>query len=282
MFIELLEMDIISLIALVISSLSILGYFMAVNEYYSRKAYWDYFHVHDKCRQKLKLGVQVENLSNAVILLLVFVFLYDTIEKFWTKSNKYFFIKLFCVVVVTLVLYYIILKILVWKFNLTDINERCAWKIEEYKVYVNYKTKLYFVEYSCAGIILLIGMCVGILLEKKYIFILSIFAAFILTQFLNYSNIQKLIIYTKWYEVTVIDDNYYTVIEENNGYFYLIKCTFNKEQIIIYLDEYLILKEDRLNVKTMYFNSLKKICHNRDCSGHYIMQIRKDAQSRGQ
>ena len=40
--------------SIIISSLTILSYLLAINEYYENKAYWDYFHISDRIRTNMR------------------------------------------------------------------------------------------------------------------------------------------------------------------------------------------------------------------------------------
>lgn len=272
--------DVTVIIAFIISCLSILSYFLAINEYYSKKAYWDYYHVHDKCRSAMRSGFHAEYLSYAVVLLTVFVIIFEALQSFWANIQDVWFIVYVLMNLVLLPVLYLFFRLILWKFHLTDVNERLVWEnIEEYKRFIKVKSRLYFVEYGICCSAVLLGMFVSISRKSLFIFGIFIILIFIFMQFENYSKSQILLSYRKWIDVTVYNEHTYAIIEENLDCFYLIKCYVEKETLRLYLDNFLLIKKDCIVAETKYFTKIDKYCNSKSCSKHFIVGYRSDLGS---
>lgn len=269
--------DITVLIAFIISCLSILSYFLAINEYYTKKAYWDYYHVHDKCRSTMRSGFHAEYLSYAVVLLTVFIIIFEVIQRFWNNIKSNWLVVYIVMSAVLSLALYIFFRLIIWKFHLTDVNERLVWKsIKEYKKFIKVKSKLYYKEYSICCVVILLGMFLSIKENSLFIFGVFIILVFIFMQFENYSKRQTLLSYRKWVDITVYDEHTYAIIEEHLDYFYLIKCKIDQDTLKLYLDDYLITKKDCMDAETKYFTNIEKYCHSHLCNNHYIIGYRDD------
>lgn len=269
--------DVTVLIAFIISCLSILSYFLAINEYYTKKAYWDYYHVHDKCRSTMRSGFHAEYLSYAVVLLTVFIIIFEVIQRFWNNIKSNWLVVYIVMSAVLSLALYIFFRLIIWKFHLTDVNERLVWKsIKEYKKFIKVKSKLYYKEYSICCVAVLLGMFLSIKENSLFIFGVFIILVFIFMQFENYSKRQILLSYRKWVDITVYDEHTYAIIEEHLDYFYLIKCKIDQDTLKLYLDDYLITKKDCMDAETKYFTNIEKYCHSRLCNNHYIIGYRDD------
>lgn len=275
--------DITVIIAFVVSGLSLLSYFLAINEYYNKKAYWDYYHVHDKCRSTMRSGFHAEYLSYAVVLMTILVIIFEIMQKFWNDIKNQWVIACVLMCIALSLVLYVIFKVIIWKFHLTDINERLVWKSkEEYKKFIRIESNLYFKEYSICGSVILLGMFVSIKTQSLFIFGVFIISVFIFMQFENYSKRQILLSYRKWFDITIYNNQTYAIIEEYLDFFYLIKCEIDKERISLYLDNFLIVKMDCTNVETKYFSSIEKYCNSHQCNEHYKIGYRKDLQKLGE
>lgn len=129
--------------SIIISSLTILSYLLAINEYYENKAYWDYFHISDRIRTNMRSGFHAEYLSYALVIICFFLIIDGFLVYFQEQvKNTCLFLlyySVICIVLFAVVL--IALYFIVWKFSLTDVNERRVW--ENKKHYLQYVKKAY-------------------------------------------------------------------------------------------------------------------------------------------
>lgn len=261
----------------ILSLLTILSYLLAINEYYGNKAYWDFFHIDFRIRTNMRSGFHAEHLSYASVITLFFL-LIDGILIFYSELETNPIIFLFNYIIVCFVLFIIslfVLYIIIWKFHLTDVNERRIWN--NLKLYRQYLWKVYCLSFLKLSIPywLIISVLYYFSIKKAYLISAFLFAsAFVYLQFQNYSQRQQLIIDMKWFDITKIQNETYVVLAHNGDLLQMNKCNIYNGILYIDLDKVVIQKKDYINYQTIYINKFEKICNGSICTEHHIAGYR--------
>ena len=272
---------------LIISSLTILSYFLSIYEYYNNKAYWDYFHIDDRLRTNMRSGFHAEYLSYALIFTCLLLVIDGALVFFNNKIADKDLFKLYysLICIAIFVIASGVLYCIIKKFQSQDVNERRLWPDE--KSYGSYLNKVFMLN------LLKLGVPYGIIMPAIYLFSIGkkyliaailLAASFIYLQFMNYSERQQLIGYMKYFNIykptsnsdSDKDKNMYVVLAQIGNTVQMNKCTINHGVLSINLDEVKILTTDSLDYRTMYFDKFIKICNGANCTKHYIVGYRDD------
>ncbi len=269
--------NVATIITIVLSCFTILSYYLALNEYYSKKAYWEIYHVHKMCREGMRSGFHAEYLSVATIILIPFGAIMYMVKSFWQEIQKqcFFWCAMSCIVVSLVSLF--IIWIMTRKLYLTQYNERIVWENKKlFNKHVSMVSRLLFMEYGVGILFMIVGIFVCMKKNNYMILIPILFCTLIYMQFQNYSRQLKLQNYRKWVDVIEIKDENYAVIEECNGFLYLVKCIEKKQEneLILKLDNFLIHKINSEIMTTKYYSKISRECNSRNCNRNYIIGLR--------
>ena len=270
--------ELLALIAPIASLLTVLSYLLAINEYYDNKAYWDFFHIDFRIRTNMRSGFHAEHLSYATVITLLFVVINEALIYFENKVESSFMFSLYYLVIciVLYVIAFIALFFIIWKFHLTDVNERIVWKEEEkYLQYIVKAYRLSLLRLSIPYWLLVVALYV-FSIGKNYLLSAIIFAsAFFFLQFQNYSQRQQLILDMKWFDITEYEDEKYVVLAYKGDYLQMNNCRINNDILYINLDKVVVLRKDAVKYTTTYVKRFEKICNNTVCTEHFITGYRK-------
>ena len=243
--------NIIKFVPIIISLLTVLSYFLAINEYYVKKAYWDFFHINECCRESMRSGFHAEYLSYALLILIMLAFIDYMLVYFWRivrNPQKNFL--LLCAIIFVLVL--IAAYIVIWKFNLTDVNERRIWESKRtYHQFIRKKYRFFIEKYGVPYWIVIFSLYYLSIKQKYIISVLLFTIAFVIIQFQNYSQQQQAIIDIKWFDIVSTEEGFYVVLGQNGELMQLNRCNIEKNTLFINLDEVMLRKINSITYKTI-------------------------------
>lgn len=274
-----MNQDFITYISTAVSSLTILSYLLAINEYYDNKAYWDFFHIDNILRTNLRSGFHAEYLSYALVITCFFLIIDGVLVYFQEqiKNTYLFFIYYSSICLVLFIIAFIALYFIIWKFSLTDVNERRIWSNKnQYHQYVRKVYRLSLFRFCLPYLFIVIALYY-FSVKKAYLISGILFtAAFIYLQFQNYSQRQQLIVGMKWFDIAKINNKTYVILANKGDMIQMNKCIIKKEILYIFLDDVEIRKIDCVNYRTNYFIKFEKICNGAICTKHYKIGYRDD------
>ncbi len=271
--------SLVSYAAFIISSLTILSYLLAINEYYNNKAYWDYFHIDDRIRTNMRSGFHAEYLSYALVITCVFILLDGVLvyfnDKVADKNDFIFYYILICIEI--FVVSFGSLYFVIRKFNSQDVNERRIWT--DVDSFVKYIFKLWGYSLIKLGIpyVLIVIALYFYSIETEYLMSVILFAiAFIVLQFVNYSQRQALLVNMKCFNIYKPNEEQFVVLAQHGNTAQMNRCTIDNGILNIYLDDVKILTSDCLDYQTIYVDKFEKYCNGAVCTKHYAFGFRED------
>lgn len=215
--------NIVTVITIIVSSFTLLSYYLSINEYYCNKAYWAYYHVNKMYRKEMRSGFQAIYLSVAVIIILVFGVIAYGIYYFWEIIGINWIMWCLLLCLITSIVLYSVLRAMTWKIHLVDYNERRAWENkEEHSDFVKMKANLLFLEYGIGISVMFLGLFVCMKSSIYILIILFLLCALVYMQFQSYSNELRLLDYRKWIDIVKVEEVEYALIEVGTDWVYLI------------------------------------------------------------
>ncbi len=247
-----------------------LSYFLAIKEFYVKKARYDFFIIDDMFRAPMRSGVHPEYLLFSgvimgIVAFVVFSGLFTFIIK-WIASSypvlkiifATFLVLLFGVCTNFLIRYFFLRPQL--KF------EHC-WTKKELIQYVFKLSVVKGIEASGVSLIFLLTI-VFVKNNKLELLVLSAVLFIAVTFTIDYIYEQKCLEQScKFFQILVLDRQTYAILENDHNYFYTVKCELrnNKktnrknyyDSICLYLNKKRIISITETNYEKKYFY---KIC----------------------
>lgn len=266
-------------ISIIVSSLTILSYLLALNEYYENKAYWDFFHINRKIRTNMRSGFHAEYLSYALVITGFFLIVDGCLVYFQKQvKNTYLFLLYYSAICFILfIIVFIVLYFIIRKFSLTDVNERRIWSNKkQYHQYVRKAYRLSFLKLSISYLLIVIALYFFSVNKAYYISGFLFAAAFIYLQFQNYSQRQQLIIETKWFDITRIGNETFVILAHNGDLVQMNKCSIYGKVLYINLDRAVIQRIEHISYQTIHIEKFEKICNGAICTEHYKVGYKRN------
>lgn len=274
-----MDKELLTYISIIVSSLTILSYLLAINEYYDSKAYWDFFHIDKIIRTNMRSGFHAEYLSYALVITCFFLIIDGILVYFQEQiEDKYMFLIYYSTICILLfIIAFIALYIIIWKFSLTDINERRIWSNrKQYHQTIRAVYRLSLLRFCFPYLFIVIALYYFSVKKAYPISGILFTVAFIYLQFQNYSQRQQLIVEMKWFDIAKINDKTYVILANKGDMIQMNKCIIMKDILYVFLDDVKILKIDSIDYQTKYFKKFEKICNGAICTKHYKIGYRDD------
>lgn len=254
----------------IVSLLTVLSYFLSLNEYYTKKAYWDYFHIHENCRSGMRSGFHAEYLSYSIIVSALIIMVEKTINLLLKNVNEP--MPVYCIICV--VLFWIIMFVL-WgitkKFSLSDANERKVWEsVQEYRGYITKRFCLFAIEYGFVYLVCVIFLYLFTIWKDYMLLLIPMVCIFVFMQVCNYSIRQQMILCQKYFDIITIDGQLYVALECVDGLYQLNVCEYDKalKKLTINLDCFIMYRKNRMDFNTVYVNKFNRKCNGEICKEH--------------
>ncbi|UOO37405.1 hypothetical protein IZU99_09110 [Oscillospiraceae bacterium CM] len=256
-----LSSNLSGVVALTAFLVTAVGYYLSLSEYYNKKAYWDYFYIHDLCRTSMRSGFHPEYLSLAAVILLV-----ASLIICYLFQNKAFFIidwpvKLLILCIAIFAVVSLALFLILWKFLLPEVNEQGIWKKRQFLKHIGLQALFIAIGITGACLVFLLAIVFFMLQGFNLVSIVLIAFVLVALQFANYSYNQRQLAHKKWLFITTYQNSTFAVIETNSDFMQLVAChiTGDRKQCAeLVLDDVVLLKTRTIAFEKMYFAQINR------------------------